>query len=117
MKYALTFAAVAEFATGLALIIVPSLAGQLLLGEALTGLAMTAARVAGLALIGLAIACWPGPPRLGMLAYGAAVMLYLGYLGLAGVATGVLLWPAVVLHAVVAVLLTYEVTRTARMSR
>jgi hypothetical protein len=49
-------------------------------------------------LIALAIACWPGSPRLGMLSYGAAVALYLGYLGVTGVASGVLLWPAVVLH-------------------
>ena len=34
---ALIFAAVAEAATGLALLIVPSLVGQLLLGEELTG--------------------------------------------------------------------------------
>ncbi len=111
MKYVLTFAAVAEFATGLALVVVPSLAGRLLLGEALTGLAVPAARVAGLALIGLGIACWPGSPRVGMLTYGATVMLYLAYLGLAGAATGVLLWPAVVLHAVVAALLSYDIAR------
>src|SRR6266481_3594558 len=39
MKKVLIFAAVAEAATGLALLIVPSLVGRLLLGEELTGLA------------------------------------------------------------------------------
>ena len=67
MKNALTFAAVAEAATGLALLIAPSLVVQLLLGEQLTGVAIPVARVAGIALIGLAIACWPGPPLVGML--------------------------------------------------
>ena len=77
MKGALIFAAVGEIARGLALLIVPSLVGRLLLGEELTGIAIPVARVAGIALIGLGVACWPGPPRVGMLIYSAAVTLYL----------------------------------------
>lgn len=103
---ALVFAAVGEAATGLGLVLVPSLVGRLLLGSELTGDAVVVARVAGLALIGLGIACWPGTPLIGMLVYGATVALYLGYLGLAGVATGMLLWPAVALHLILAALLT-----------
>ena len=102
---ALIFAAVAEAATGLALLIVPSLVGQLLLGEELTGIAIPVARVAGIALIGLGIACWPGPPLVGMLTYSAVVALYLAYLGFAAGLTGILLWPAVVLHLVLSILL------------
>jgi hypothetical protein len=79
MKNALTFAAVAEAATGLALLIVPSLVGELLLGQQLTGVAMPAARVAGIALIALGVACWPGPPLAGMLTYSGAVAFYLAY--------------------------------------
>jgi hypothetical protein len=41
-----------------------------------------------------------------MLTYSAAVMLYLAYLGLTGSSTGLLLWPAVVLHAILTGLLT-----------
>jgi hypothetical protein len=67
MKKALIFVAVAEALTGLALLLVPSLVGQLLLGEQLTGVAIPVARVAGIALIGLGFACGTGPPRLGML--------------------------------------------------
>jgi hypothetical protein len=111
MKWELTFAAIAEAATGLALLLVPALVGQLLLGEQLTGVTMAVARVAGIALIGLGIACWPGPPRLGMLTYGALVTLYLAYLGLTGVFAGVLLWPAVILHAMLTVLLARDVMR------
>jgi len=66
MKKVLIFAAVGEAATGLALLIVPSLVGQLLLGEELTGVAMPVTRVAGIALIALGIACWPGPPFVGI---------------------------------------------------
>ena len=105
MKKVLIFAAVAEAATGLALLIVPSLVGQLLLGEELTGVAIPVARVAGLGLIGLGIACWPGPPLIGMLTYSSLVALYLAYLGIAGGLAGVFLWPAVALHAVLSILL------------
>lgn len=108
---ALIFAAVAEAATGLALLLAPSLVGQLLLGEELTGVAIPVARVAGIALIGLGIACWPGPPVLGMSIYSAAVALYLAYLGLAVGLTGTFLWPAVFLHTILAVILTREAAR------
>ena len=84
-----------EAATGLALLIVPSLVGRLLLGEELTGVAIPVARVAGIALIAFGVACWPGPPLVGMLTYSAAVTLYLAYVGFAGGLTGILLWPAV----------------------
>jgi hypothetical protein len=107
MKKVLIFAAVAEAATGLALLIVPSLVGQLLLGHELTGIAIPVARVAGMGLIGLGIACWPGPPLVGMLIYSAAVALYLAYLGFAAGIIGVFLWPAVVLHLVVTALLAW----------
>jgi len=105
MKGALKFPVIAEVLTGLALLIVPVLLGQLLLGVELTGTAIPAARVAGIALIGLSIACLPGLALVGMLTYGALVMLYLGYLGLVGGFTGILLWPAAVVHAMISVLL------------
>jgi hypothetical protein len=111
MKNALTFAAIAEVATGLGLLIVPSLVGQLLLGEQLAGVAIPVARVCGIALIALGIACWPGPPLVGMLTYSALVTLYLAYLGFAGGLSGVLLWPAVMLHAILTALLTRDVAR------
>jgi hypothetical protein len=106
MKRVLIFAAVGEAGTGLALLIVPSLVGRLLLGEELTGTAIPVARVAGIALIALGVACWPGPPRVGMLTYSAAVTLYLAYIGFAGGLSGILLWPAVVLHLILTALLT-----------
>ena len=111
MKGALAFAAISEGVTGFALLIAPSLGGQLLLGEQLAGVAIPVARVAGIALIALGIACWPGPPLLGMVTYGALVTLYLAYLGFAGGLTGALLWPAVILHALLTALLTPDVAR------
>jgi hypothetical protein len=106
MKKVLTVAAVAEAATGLALIVVPSLVGRLLLGAELAGVSIPVARVLGIALIALGVACWPGSTALcGMLTYGALVTVYLAYLGLVGGFTGILLWPAVVVHALLTILL------------
>jgi hypothetical protein len=112
MKAVLVFAAVGEIATGIALLVVPSLTGQLLLGTELAGVTVIVARVAGIAPIALGIACWPGTPLAGMLLYSAAVTLYLAYVGYADGMTGVLLWPAVVLHAILTALLTMEMKGT-----
>jgi hypothetical protein len=111
MKKLLAIVSVGELATGLAFLVAPSLVAQLLLGVELTDVALTVARVAGIALIALAVACWPGTPLIGMLTYSAAVALYLAYLGFAGGASGILLWPAVVLHAILTVLLARAVIR------
>lgn len=105
MKKVLVFAAVSEVATGLALLIVPSLVGQLLFGAEVSGIAMIVARVTGIALIALGIACWPGTPLIGMLTYSTAITLYLAYVGFAGGLTGILLWPVIVLHLILTVLL------------
>ena len=96
------------------MLIVPSLVGQLLLGELLTGVAVPLARVAGIALIALGSACWPGPPLVGILSYSVLATLYLAYLGSAGSLTGVLLWPVVVLHLILTAFLIRDVTRTRR---
>jgi hypothetical protein len=117
MKNALTFAAVAEAATGLALLIAPSLVVHLLLGEQLTGIAIPVARVAGIAVIALAIACWPGTPLVGMLTYSASITLYLAYLGFAGGLIGIFLWPAIILHIILSALLTRDFTRMRRELR
>jgi hypothetical protein len=105
MKKVLVLAAVSEVATGAALLIVPSLVGRLLLGDELIGVAISIARVLGIALISLGVACWPGPARVGMLIYSAAVTLYLAFLGFGGL-SGIILWPAVVLHAIMRAVLT-----------
>src|SRR4051794_37289028 len=104
----LIFAAVGEAMTGLGLLIMPSLTGRFLLGHSLAGIAIPVARVSGIALIGLAIACWPGPPAFGMLIYSGAVALYLAYPGFVTVFAGTLLWPAVVLHGILTIFLLRE---------
>jgi hypothetical protein len=111
MKRVLILAAVGELVLGAALLIVPSLVWQLLLGAGLTGIAVPVARVAGIALIGLGIACWPGPPRVGLLTYLGLSALYLAWIGLAQGTVGILLWPAVMLHLILAALLARGVDK------
>jgi len=106
MKRLLAFAAIIEAATGLALMIVPSLVGWLLFGAEFTGVANPAARVTGIALLALGVACWPGSTAFfGMLTYSSLVTIGLLYLGLSGKWNGPLLWPVAVLHAVLTLLL------------
>jgi hypothetical protein len=53
MKHSLAITAVIEVATGMALFIVPSLVGRVLLGAELAGVSIPVARVLGIALIAL----------------------------------------------------------------
>jgi hypothetical protein len=105
MNTLLTLAALAEVTTGLALLVVPALVGRVLLGPELTGVSIPVARVAGIALIALGIACLPGLALLGMLIYSALATAYLACVGIGGEWVGPLLWPAVVVHAVLTLLL------------
>src|SRR4029077_21067226 len=106
MKQSLALAAVTEVATGMALLIVPSLVGRLLFGEELTGIVIPVARVLGIALLALGVGCWPGSTAFcGMLTYSGLVTLYLLYLGIRGEWVGPLLWPVVVIHALLTALL------------
>jgi hypothetical protein len=109
MKRLLTLVAVIEAATGVALLTVPSFVGQLLFGAELAGMALTIARMTGIALISLGIACWPSNAvqraLYGMLTYNTLVTLYLLYVAIGVKSVGPLLWPAVVLHAVLTLLL------------
>jgi len=115
----LELTAVFEVATGLALLVRPQLVVQLLLGAEPPEPGVIVSRVAGMALVGLGIACWPvwrpaqrlTGARVGMLAYSLLITAYLLALGLRRNWTGVLLWPAAVLHAVLSLLLLSSIAR------
>ena len=111
MNRVLIVASIVELATGVALLIVPSLVGRLLFGVPFDGIAIPVARMAGIALVAFAIACWPGSPRAGMLTYNAAVALYLGWLGASRGLDGLILWPAVALHLILTLTLTFSLVR------
>ena len=105
----LAVAAVAEGVTGLILLIYPPIVVKLLFGAEITGAGVVMSRIAGIGLIGLGVACWPCEKAscalCGMLTYSSLATLYLFYLGLGGGFIGILLWPAVVLHAALTLLL------------
>ena len=116
IKNVLIPVAVGEALTGFALLLVPSFVSQLLFADGLTGAGIVFGRIAGVALIALGAACWPGPPMAGMLVYSAVAALYLAFVGFAGGATGILLWPAVVLHVVLTVILAWSFARSSYRS-
>ena len=113
LRTLLALAAVVEAGTGLVLLLAPAFVITLLLGEGVTGDVALLGRLLGVALLSLGVACWPSRQPVetdssafrGMLAYNAGVALYLAAVGTVGHRSGVLLWPAVVLHTVVALLL------------
>lgn len=109
MKAALLVATIGEAAMGIALIVLPSLVGQLLFGAPMDGdLTVVAARVAGIAVLGLSASCWWKSPLVGMLVYSAGITLLLAMVGVMGVLTGVLLWPAVLIHGVLTAALAFD---------
>ena len=111
MRILLIFTSLAEGAFGLLLCAAPQLIGRLLIGREVVGAASTAARIAGLALVVLGVICWPrGDLTRGfrwMLLWSIFATLLLIGLGASGIA-GVLLWPAVIVHAAITILLLWS---------
>ena len=109
MKILLAFAAASEGLLGLTLLLYAPIMIRLLLDAEIVGAGDVVSRFTGIALIGLGIACWPSgsgrQPLHGMVAYGTLAALYLAYVGVSGPGGGVLLWPAVVVHTMLIVLL------------
>jgi hypothetical protein len=114
MSRLLKLTALIEAATGLGLIAVPSVVVRLLLGSPLdTSAAVMLARVAGAALLALGVACWLARDDtqsrtarglvVAMLIYNIAATAFLAFAGIGLGRHGVALWPAVVLHAAMAV--------------
>jgi len=110
----LAVTALAETPVGLMLLLSPSLVARLLLGASLDlPAASIAGRIAGAALLSLSAACWlaraDGPSRArrglvaAMLLYNCAATAVLAHAGAGVGLVGVLMWPAVALHAGLAV--------------
>jgi len=113
-KLFLVVVAAVEAATGLGLLLLPSVAFALLLG--LEGAAVEAifvGRIAGAALVAIGVASWMARkdelnPSLfglliGILIYNTAVSILLLYAVAVLKIAGVMLWPTVVFHALLAV--------------
>jgi len=106
--------AVIEVGAGLALLVSPALAASILIGAPFdTPADSVVGRVAGAALLALALACWRARDDehnraaagivSGMLLYNAVAVMVLADAGIVLHMSGIGLWPAVVLHAAMAV--------------
>jgi hypothetical protein len=106
--------AVLETATGVALLFSTPLVAQLLLGASLDEpAALIIGRMTGAALLAFGVACWlareDGARRAGRpliaaaLLYNVAAVAVLAHAGAGMKLAGILLWPAVALHAALAV--------------
>jgi hypothetical protein len=115
LRKVLGFAAIVEVTTGLLLILDPALVVALLLGVNAASLDVLLGRFLGIALLALGVAYLPVGRRAGygawaiqgMLTYNVLVALFLAYVGIGGHFGGPLLWPAVVLHAAVTLILVW----------
>jgi hypothetical protein len=113
MRTLLIVTALFEAATGLALAAVPSPVVSLLIGSPLdSGAGSLMGRLAGVALLTLGLVCWlarnkqqgggPAGPVAAMLFYNVAAATLLAYARLGLGFSGIGLWPAVAVHAVLA---------------
>jgi hypothetical protein len=113
MKPLLKLTALIEAGTGLGLVAVPAVVVRLLLGGELLGAGVPLGRVAGVALLSLGIACWLASSDTqscaarglvsAMAVYNIGVVLILSAAGVQSQPIGIALWPAVVLHLVMAI--------------
>ncbi len=103
-----------EAIAGFALLVSPSSVVMILLGaQPQSPSELVVARIAGAALLALAVACWRARRDASsrsasgliaaMLVYNSATVLILTVAGLSSGPLGIALWPAVVLHAAMAV--------------
>ena len=113
MSRFLKLTAIIEVLTGLGLLVVPAIVVRLLLNSEISGAALPLGRVAGVALLALGVACWlassdaPSSAARGlvsaMLLYNIGATLILGGAGLGSGLVGLILWPAVLVHAGMAI--------------
>ena len=115
--------AVIEAATGLAMLVAPEYVVRLLLGAELAGAGVPLGRLTGVALLALGVACWlarddESSAARALLAamglYNVGAVIVLGMAGLSSPAVGVLLWLAVLLHAVMAAWCVVSISSAAR---
>jgi hypothetical protein len=128
MRYLLIAMAIVEVGTGLGLIAVPSLVASLLLGTALEGdVVFIIAHICGAGLLALGIACLLGSADAGAR---AAVGLVVAMVFYNTIATGVLwhalmglkmagmlMWPAIIVHALLAVWCIASLLAVSRVRR
>ena len=123
MKTLVTLAAAIEIPTGLVLTFDPGRFMWLLFGVDMPGAGEALGPLAGFALFALVTACWPSRTAVtpaassvwALLSFSLLCVAYLAYIGISGVRTGVLLWPAAIGHGMVALVLIWRWLATRRI--
>jgi hypothetical protein len=119
--------AVLETGTGLALLILPRFVVRVLLGAEPAGAGVATSQLCGLALISFGLACWPAreaaPGRLdrravrALLVYNVGATAYLAWLMAFEGFRGLLIVPAIAIHATLAVVVARIVVTGPRAAR
>lgn len=121
VKTLVMLSAALEMATGAALIANPSFVVHLLIGTTLSDGGIAIGRVGGFGLLSLGLACWPSravvtvQATLALFTYNLLAAVYIGSLSVMGGFAGYLLWPACVLHALFAILLSRPAYQAVRV--
>jgi len=109
-RHLFNLSAITEIVTGLALLAVPALVIELLFGGSLSFGGLTVARVLGVALLSVGVAGYESPgedagiaPRLGLCTYNIGAAVVFAIFGSLSTSSGILLWPAVLLHGLIGV--------------
>jgi len=109
-----------EVVTGVLLIASPGLVARILLSAPLADPGVAVGRLCGVALLSLGLACWPNASATtaqatrALFTYNLLAAFYLGYLRVGAGFVSYLLWPACVLHALLAALLARPFYETCR---
>src|SRR5215471_5711727 len=118
-RYIVKAAACLEIAVGAIFVIAPNIPCGLLFGANADNIGTPLARWVGVSLLALGIACLPSrageSPRsavLGLFVFNAGVAILFAWIGAVATVHGFLLWPAVILHAVIAAALLPQLRTT-----
>jgi hypothetical protein len=104
--------ALEPIASGLFVIVSPTLFGKLVWSAELSEVGQVLGRLGGIVLLALGVACWPAPTLSNIsrpavraaLFYNLLSTIYLACIGVATNLVGVLLWPTAVMHAILGLL-------------
>jgi len=112
-RTAVTIAAWIEILVGASFLLVLNAQSQLIFSAATEGSGVHFAQLAGIALISLGIPCLPSNPvaTRSLLIYNIAATILFAWVALATTFHGVVLWPVVILHAVLSIVLALALRR------
>lgn len=118
-RTAVLLAALVEILVGVSFVLATNGQSQLVFGAPTEGTGSLFARLAGIGLIGLGLTSLPsnvaGTQRIavrGLFIFNVAATIFFAWVGLATTFRGVVLWPVVILHAVLAIVLALVLRTT-----